>query len=165
LKDSKFIQFVCFIIQFKFKLLNIEDIRQDEKDKQRKELCNLLFNILENCKQEMYYYPIRALTEFYAEKDEERLLGKRLNSENLLCYKNVKEWRGRVYQLVDFNKKQSLDSMNVEAHEHQQYHQLYQCTIATINQITGKFDEKRHIDCFIMCLKIIRRVLDFRQAT
>lgn len=27
LKGRQFIQFVCFIIQFKFKLLNIEDIR------------------------------------------------------------------------------------------------------------------------------------------
>jgi hypothetical protein len=90
------------------------------------------------------------------------LLGKRLNSEDLLCYKSVKEWRGRVYQLVDFNKKQTLDTLNVEHHEHSQYTCLYQCTIATINSIMAKFDEEKHIDCFIMCLKIIRRVLDYK---
>jgi hypothetical protein len=30
---KKFISFICFLIQFKFKLLNIEDINQDEKDR------------------------------------------------------------------------------------------------------------------------------------
>ena len=34
LQDPKgFISFVCFLIQFKFKLLNIEDINPYEKDK------------------------------------------------------------------------------------------------------------------------------------
>lgn len=85
----------------------------------------MLFNILENCDSKMFYFPIRALTEFYAEKDEERLLGKRLNSESLFCYKTVKEWRGRVYLLVDYNKKQHLETMDIEGHEHQKYQQLY----------------------------------------
>jgi len=69
LQDPKgFISFVCFLIQFKFKLLNIEDINPYEKDKQRKELCHLLFSMLENCNPDYYYYPLRALSEFYSEE-------------------------------------------------------------------------------------------------
>lgn len=56
-----FISFLCFLIQFKFKILNIEDINVFEKERQRKDLCNILFSMLENCQPEFYYYPIRAL--------------------------------------------------------------------------------------------------------
>ena len=41
------ISFICFLLQFKFKLLNIEDININEKEKQRKDLCNLLMSLLE----------------------------------------------------------------------------------------------------------------------
>ena len=40
--------------------------------------------MLENCEPEYFYYPIRALSEFYAEEVHERSLGKRLNAESLL---------------------------------------------------------------------------------
>jgi len=106
LSGEKFISFICFIFQFKFKVLNIEDISQKEKDKQRDQLCTVLVCILENCEDSnFYYYPIRALAEFYTEKNEERLLGKRLKSENLMFYKHLKEQRGRTYMLIDFKKK------------------------------------------------------------
>jgi len=59
-------------------------------------MCNLLFSILENCEPQFFYYPIKALSEFYSEEEKGRSLGKRLNAESLLCYKNIKQWRGRV---------------------------------------------------------------------
>ena len=71
----------------------------DEKDKQRKDLCNLLFGILENCDSQYYYYPIRALSEFYGDEVQERSLGKRLDAESLLRYKYKKDRMGRVIQL------------------------------------------------------------------
>jgi hypothetical protein len=64
--QKKFISFICFLLQFKFKLLNIEDINQWEKERQRKDMCNLLYSMLENCDPSHYYYPIRALSEFYS---------------------------------------------------------------------------------------------------
>lgn len=82
---------------------------QSEKDKQRKEYVQILCSILENCNKDYYYFPIKALSEFYAEKSDERSLGKRLAAENLLCYKNIKEWRGRSYLLTDFKKKQTVN--------------------------------------------------------
>jgi len=51
---------------------------------------------LENCEPQFFYYPIKALSEFYSEEEKGRSLGKRLNAESLLCYKNIKQWRGRV---------------------------------------------------------------------
>jgi len=60
--------------------------------------------MLENCDREYFYYPIRALSEFYAEEVHERSLGKRLNAESLLAYKGKKERIGREYQLKDFTK-------------------------------------------------------------
>ena len=53
--------------------------------------------MLENCDPEYFYYPIRALSEFYAEEVHERSLGKRLNAESLLQYKTKKDRMGRVY--------------------------------------------------------------------
>lgn len=53
--------------------------------------------MLENCDQEFYYFPIRALSEFYAEEVHERSLGKRLNAESMLSYKTKKDRMGREY--------------------------------------------------------------------
>ena len=60
--------------------------------------------MLENCPQEFYYFPLRALKEFYTQDLEAKALGKRLNSESLLSYKAQKEWKGRKNQLFDFKK-------------------------------------------------------------
>lgn len=109
-KPKTFISFICFLIQFKFKLLNIEDTNQQIKDTQRKQLCNILFMMLENCSEEFYYYPFRALLEFYSDKAHERSLGKRLNAESLLAYKIKKVTMGRVLQLTDFKKNLINDS-------------------------------------------------------
>lgn len=46
---TKFISFTCFLIQFKFKLLNIEDIAQTEKDRQRREMCNIIKCMIQEC--------------------------------------------------------------------------------------------------------------------
>lgn len=44
-----------------------------------------------HCKPQHYYYPMRALTEFYLEKESERSLKKRLIAKDLLTYKKNKE--------------------------------------------------------------------------
>jgi hypothetical protein len=56
----------------------------------------LLFGILENCDSQYYYYPIRALSEFYGDEVQERSLGKRLDAESLLSYKYKKDRMGRI---------------------------------------------------------------------
>ena len=42
--------------------------------------------------------------------EQSRALGKRLISESLLSYKNVKQWRGRTYYMTDFMKQKNLQS-------------------------------------------------------
>lgn len=63
------------------------------KDKQRgfKYICNILFMFLESCADEFKYYPLRALSEYFAGESTEQALSKRLNSESLLQYKNEKQ--------------------------------------------------------------------------
>jgi hypothetical protein len=61
--------------------------------------------MLENCEKEFYYYPIRALLEFYSEEVQERSLGKRLNANSLIEFKSKKERLGRIQQLTDHKKK------------------------------------------------------------
>ena len=68
-------------------------------------MTNILFMILENCKSEFYYYPLRALAELYAAEVQERSHGKRLNSTNTLDYKLKKERMGRNKFLTDFKKR------------------------------------------------------------
>jgi phosphoenolpyruvate carboxylase len=68
--------------------------------------------MLENCGKEFYYYPIRALLEFYSDQVQERSLGKRLNATSLLEFKAKKERLGRVQQLADHKKKLGLRSDN-----------------------------------------------------
>lgn len=105
----KFISFLCFLIQFKFKVLSIEDINQTVKDIQREELVNLLLLMLETCEPQYYYFPIRALAEFYTIEISEKSLGKRIISESLLKYKIQKEFTGRHMMLVDFKKSVDLN--------------------------------------------------------
>ncbi len=66
--------------------------------------------MLENCDSKYFYYPIRALSEFYAEEVQERSLGKRLNADSLLSYKANKDRMGRVFQLTDFTKMLNLNT-------------------------------------------------------
>ena len=68
-------------------------------------MCNLLFTMIEHCKPKHYYYPIRALTEFLLEEENEKALSKRLNAENLLTHKNMKTILGREILLLDLNKR------------------------------------------------------------
>lgn len=57
------------------------------KESRRKLVCNMLFSMMEHCKIKHYYYPLRALAEFFVEGESEKSLSKRLNAENLLKYK------------------------------------------------------------------------------
>ena len=64
--------------------------------------------MIENCKSKHYFYPLRALTEFFLEEENEKALSKRLNSESLIDYKKGKEVLGREIYLMDFNKRNEI---------------------------------------------------------
>ena len=63
-----------------------------------------MFQMIENCETKFYFYPLRALTEFFVEEETEKALSKRLGLENLLSYKQSKEILGRELQLTDLTK-------------------------------------------------------------
>ncbi len=58
--------------------------------------------MIEHCEVKYYYYPLRALTEFYIEGESEKALSKKLNAENLLIYKQNKTVFGRDLILIDY---------------------------------------------------------------
>ena len=84
---EKFISYICLLAQLYFKILKIEDGQEEHKEVRRKYLCNLLFSIIQNCEKKHYYFPLRALTEFYLDGDSDKALGKRLTEESLFIYK------------------------------------------------------------------------------
>ena len=86
---------MCLLAQLYFKILKIEDGQEDYKEIRRKYLCNLLFSIIQNCNTKHYYFPLRALAEFYFEGESEKALSKRLNEDSLLLYKEKKAFLGR----------------------------------------------------------------------
>jgi hypothetical protein len=43
---EKFISYICLLAQLYFKILNIEDGHEEQKEIRRKYLCNLLFSVL-----------------------------------------------------------------------------------------------------------------------
>lgn len=96
---EKFISYICLLAQLYFKILNIEDGHEDMKEVRRKYLCNLLFSVLQNSQRNHYYYPLRALAEFYIEGESEKALSKRLTESNLLTYKYKKDFMGRTQLL------------------------------------------------------------------
>lgn len=51
--------------------------------------------MIENCETKFYFYPLRAITEFFLEGEDEKALSKRLGLNNLLSYKISKEILGR----------------------------------------------------------------------
>jgi len=92
-KEETFVQFVCFLATLSFKIFHIAPAHiMTSKDKNRgfKYICNILFMFLESCSNEYKYFPLRALTEYFAGEQTEQALSKRLNSESLLQYKNEK---------------------------------------------------------------------------
>ncbi len=78
-----------------FKILKIEDGQEDMKETRRKYVCNLLFSIIQNCERKHYYFPLRALAEFYFEGESDKALGKRLTEDTLYLYKQRKNFMGR----------------------------------------------------------------------
>ena len=92
---EKFISYICLLAQLYFKILKIEDGNEDQKEVRRKYLCNILFSVLQNCQRSHFYFPLRALAEFYLEGESEKALGKRLTEENLFIYKQRKDFLGR----------------------------------------------------------------------
>jgi len=75
------------LAQLYFKILKIEDGQEDMKETRRKYVCNLLFSIIQNCERKHYYFPLRALAEFYFEGESDKALGKRLTEDTLYLYK------------------------------------------------------------------------------
>lgn len=92
---ERFISYICLLAQLYFKILKIEDGLEDFKENRRKYLCNLLFSILQNCEKKFYFFPLRALSEFYFEGETDKALGKRLTEDTLFLYKERKEFLGR----------------------------------------------------------------------
>ena len=72
-------------------------------------MCNIIKCMIQECDPALYYYPMRALQEFYFQEVSEKSLGKRLSSESFLQYKMKKERQSRNNLLTDF-KKMSLIS-------------------------------------------------------
>ena len=50
-----------------------------------------MFLFLDYGSPELYYYPLRALAEFFSNQKTARELSKRLNAESLLAYKQHKD--------------------------------------------------------------------------
>jgi len=75
------------LAQLYFKIMKIEEVDDKYKEQKSKLICNMLFSMIEHCPAKYYYYPIRALTEFFVHGESEKALGKRLNSKSLLHYK------------------------------------------------------------------------------
>lgn len=72
LKNAKQVtKFTCFLIQFKFKLLKIEDVPTQERQKQHLKLLRTVMYYLENSDTANLYYPVRALYEFFATDETE----------------------------------------------------------------------------------------------
>ena len=115
--------------------------------------------MLENCDKEFYYYPIRALLEFYSDQVQERSLGKRLNATSLLEFKTKKERLGRNEQLIDHKKKLCMKNTNPEQHVSNQYLLVYTDTINIIGRVISNFTISKHSNCYVLCLKIIQKIL------
>ena len=98
--------------------------------------------MLENCSKEFFYYPLRALLEFYSDKAHERSLGKRLNAESLLAYKVKKVTMGRVLQLTDFKKNLISDARARTTKD--PYTQIYQDTITMISRTISQFQTNQN---------------------
>lgn len=60
---------------------------------------------MKHCDPKHYYYPMRALTEFFLEKESEKVLSKRLNAKDFLTYKRNKDILGRDHLILDFSRK------------------------------------------------------------
>lgn len=157
---KRFIPFICFLAQLNFKILNIEDRVESLKESRRKFICNLLFTMIEHCKTKHYYFPLRALTEFFLEEENEKALSKRLNSESLMAYKKGKEVFGREIQLMDFNKRNMVHKKG-DVILGSGYKYLYADTLSLIRSVLSKLEQESHLDCFVLCLKMLSKILSF----
>jgi len=59
---------------------------------------------MQHTKPEYFYYPLRALSEFFAEEKTEKALSKRLNADALLQYKQSKEVLTGDHMLFEFGR-------------------------------------------------------------
>ena len=119
--------------------MNIEDSIEALKEQRRKTICNLMFSLIETCKVKHFYYPLRALTEFFLEGENEKSLSKRLNSESLLGYKKFKEIYGRELLLVDLKKRNCVikkGEITIESG----YKYLYADTLNLIRGVLSKLE-------------------------
>lgn len=98
LDDEKALtQFLCFLATLKFRLYHVyetPEVSQTYKQKQCKVFLFIMFLFLDYGAPNLYYYPLRALTEFFSNQKTARELSKRLNAESLLAYKQHKEMLG-----------------------------------------------------------------------
>jgi len=79
--EAAFMPYVSMLAQLYFKFLNIEEGQgRTKREQRRKFVCNLLFIMLDHCEPQYYFYPLRALAEFFMAEESEKTLGKRLNA-------------------------------------------------------------------------------------
>jgi hypothetical protein len=90
--------------------------------------------MMQHCEPKYYYYPLRALTEFFLEEETEKALSKRLNAESLLSYKRGKEILGKDIQLMDFNKRKVISKKEGG------YKYLYADTLNLIRGVVSKLE-------------------------
>lgn len=154
-----FISYTCFLAQLMFKIMNIEEKDELQKEHIRKFICNILFIMMDHCDSKFYYYPMKALSEFFLEKEAEKSLSKRLNAESFLSYKNYKEILGRSDQLKEYNTQSSLKRGNIMVASGFRY--LYTDTIKAIRAVISKLDSGSHLECYIICLKILSKILEY----
>lgn len=53
--------------QIYFKIMKVSDYDDKSRELRRKIICNIIFNILENCEVQHFYYPLKALAEMFSE--------------------------------------------------------------------------------------------------
>ena len=104
------------------------------------------------CKPKAYYYPLRAIAEFFKEKESEKELSKKLNAKDHLNYKLKKEVLERDKLTLEFgrsfNKRHENDGILG-------YTYLYNETLKMIRSSIGKYDQEKNLACYILSLKII----------
>jgi len=119
----------------------------------------MLFSMIEHCDAKYYYYPIRALAEFFVHGESEKALGKRLNSKSLLHYKQNKSLLGRNLILLEFKKLSRGSNISNSGVVHG-YSYLYSDTLSEIRKVLSRLEHTQNLDCYILCLKIISQIMN-----
>jgi hypothetical protein len=96
-EEEHFIQFICFLASLKFKLHHVFQTPETSTG-DRQASCHVFLQILflffQYANPKYFYYPLRALSEFCKDQQEEKALSKRLNAESRLYHEQEKASKG-----------------------------------------------------------------------